>query len=84
MPPKIPVNTSKNAQAKSRHRHATKKQLSPEERSRRLYKSLIAQIDGGYFKNALKTCDKSMQNTHYHPALSLTSGSYSSTRGCNR
>ena len=28
------------------------------ERLKRLFTSLCAQIDGGYFTNALKTCDK--------------------------
>ncbi|KZT65424.1 hypothetical protein DAEQUDRAFT_676878 [Daedalea quercina L-15889] len=37
----------------------TKKQpLSPSDRLKRLFTSLCAQIDGGYFANAIKTCDK--------------------------
>ena len=36
-----------------------KKELSKDEALRRLFAALCAQIDGGHFKNALKTCDKS-------------------------
>ena len=38
----------------------TKAPLSTTDRSQRLFTSLCAQIDGGHFKNAVKTCDKSM------------------------
>src|ERR1700761_5417769 len=36
-----------------------KASLPVEEKIKRHFKSLCAQIDGGYFKNAIKTCDKS-------------------------
>jgi len=32
--------------------------LSIQERLKRLFTSLCAQIDGGHFNNAVKTCDK--------------------------
>ncbi|KAL4079044.1 hypothetical protein J3A83DRAFT_4085447 [Scleroderma citrinum] len=35
-----------------------KAQHTPEERLRRLYTSLCAQVDGGHFTNAIKTCNK--------------------------
>lgn len=38
----------------------TKAPLSTTDRSQRLFTSLCAQIDGGHFRNAVKTCDKSM------------------------
>ena len=43
----------------SKHQKSQKKTVKPEERIKRLFNSLCAQIDGGHFKNALKTCDKS-------------------------
>jgi len=39
-------------------RPKTKQPLSAPERLRRLFTSLCAQIDGGHFANAIKTCDK--------------------------
>src|ERR1700722_14887590 len=36
-----------------------KPSLPESERLKRLFTSLCAQIDGGHFKNAIKTCDKS-------------------------
>ena len=38
-----------------------KQPLSIPERLKRLFNSLCAQIDGGHFTNAIKTCDKSKQ-----------------------
>lgn len=39
---------------------ASSKEPSPvSERIRKHFKSLVAQIDGGHLKNAIKTCDKS-------------------------
>jgi len=43
----------------NKHQKLQKKTVNPEERVKRLFNSLCAQIDGGHFKNALKTCDKS-------------------------
>ncbi|KAL5483061.1 hypothetical protein ACEPAI_8290 [Sanghuangporus weigelae] len=37
---------------------AKQKEISPDEKLKRLFRSLSAQVDGGHFKNALKTCDK--------------------------
>lgn len=39
---------------------ARKKPISVPERLKRLFTSLCAQIDGGHFTNAAKTCDKSV------------------------
>ncbi|KAI5119301.1 hypothetical protein M0805_008216 [Coniferiporia weirii] len=58
MAPKAPQPVQQRAPAKPRQKHAAKKQISPEEKLRRLFRSLCAQVDGGHFKNALKTCDK--------------------------
>jgi signal recognition particle subunit SRP72 len=38
---------------------AQRQKKNPGARQQRLFKSLCAQVDGGYFKNALKTCDAS-------------------------
>ncbi|KAF8959983.1 hypothetical protein BDZ97DRAFT_1906063 [Flammula alnicola] len=40
------------------HKATPKPPLSVEERLKRLFTSLCAQIDGGHFGNAVKTCDK--------------------------
>ena len=37
-----------------------KKDISLGDRIQRLFTSLCAQIDGGHFTNAIKTCDKRM------------------------
>ena len=45
---------------KHQKRAPAKKQPPPAaDRLKRLFTSLCAQIDGGYFVNAIKTCDKS-------------------------
>ena len=45
-------------------RKAAKKQPLPtEDRLKRLFNSLCAQIDGGHFTNAVRTCDKSESPT---------------------
>jgi len=45
----------------SLRRKSTPKEPQPiPERIRRYFKSLVAQLDGGHLKNAIKTCDKSM------------------------
>ncbi|KAJ8501684.1 hypothetical protein ONZ51_g433 [Trametes cubensis] len=62
MPPK-PI-TSKGATkpgakpAASRQKAAPKQPLPVADRLKRLFTSLCAQIDGGHFANAIKTCDK--------------------------
>ncbi|CAA7260374.1 unnamed protein product [Cyclocybe aegerita] len=40
------------------HKSTPRQPLSTQERLRRLFTSLCAQIDGGHFGNAVKTCDK--------------------------
>ncbi|KAJ3510570.1 hypothetical protein NLJ89_g4599 [Agrocybe chaxingu] len=40
------------------HKSTPKQPLSSQERLKRLFTSLCAQIDGGHFGNAVKTCDK--------------------------
>ena len=55
---------SKSGAAKSsrttRQKAATPKQPLPvADRLKRLFTSLCAQLDGGHFANAIKTCDKS-------------------------
>ncbi|TFK45135.1 hypothetical protein BDQ12DRAFT_695377 [Crucibulum laeve] len=51
-----PLTTSKG---KASARKATPKQPLPvPERLKRLFTSLCAQVDGGHFSNAIKTCDK--------------------------
>lgn len=58
----MPVKPQPVVAQKSKKRYNTskpqKKPVSVEESLRRLFKTLCTQIDGGHFKNALKTCDK--------------------------
>ncbi|KAI0753567.1 hypothetical protein C8Q80DRAFT_1152911 [Daedaleopsis nitida] len=61
MPPKPsakptskPTTTSKNTRKKA----APKQPLPVADRLKRLFTSLCAQIEGGHFANAIKTCDK--------------------------
>ncbi|KAJ3520443.1 hypothetical protein NMY22_g12755 [Coprinellus aureogranulatus] len=62
MPPKQaqkPASAPTNPSKKGPNRKATPKQPIPvPERLKRLFTSLCAQIDGGHFTNAIKTCDK--------------------------
>ncbi|KAG6331442.1 hypothetical protein ID866_7648 [Astraeus odoratus] len=62
MPPRPTTVTSagkKRGSDQKVHRKAQTKQPVPlEERLRRLFTSLCAQIDGGHFANAIKTCNK--------------------------
>lgn len=48
---------TKNAKLKSKPK-AVKRPLSLAEKLKRLFNSLCAQVDGGHFANAIKTCDK--------------------------
>ncbi|RPD58086.1 hypothetical protein L226DRAFT_537340 [Lentinus tigrinus ALCF2SS1-7] len=61
MPPKSlakkPTQASK-AGVKQRQKSAPKQPLPVADRLKRLFTSLCAQIDGGHFANAIKTCDK--------------------------
>ncbi|KAI0359468.1 hypothetical protein OH77DRAFT_1419967 [Trametes cingulata] len=62
MPPK-PSTTKAAAKpsskpAKARQKAAPKQPLPVADRLKRLFTSLCAQIDGGHFANAIKTCDK--------------------------
>ena len=47
------------AGGKQRQRTTPKQPLPVADRLKRLFTSLCAQIDGGHFANAIKTCDKS-------------------------
>lgn len=63
MPPKStfkPTKVSAPVQ-KSRWKKPTtpKKTSTTQEQLKRLFTTLCAQIDGGHFSNAVKTCDKS-------------------------
>ncbi|KAF9525010.1 hypothetical protein CPB83DRAFT_860398 [Crepidotus variabilis] len=53
------LNTKAQLRSSWKDRKAQPKQpLSSQDRLKRLFTSLCAQIDGGYFTNAVKTCDK--------------------------
>ncbi|EKM53538.1 uncharacterized protein PHACADRAFT_148180 [Phanerochaete carnosa HHB-10118-sp] len=60
--PQKPKTTSASAQKgkpiRVKKRPAKKEPLPVTERLKRLFTSLCAQIDGGHFSNAIKTCDK--------------------------
>ncbi|KAF9047597.1 hypothetical protein BJ165DRAFT_1526887 [Panaeolus papilionaceus] len=62
MPPKTSASAKKSVPTKDSRwkgqKSAPKKPPTTEERLRRLFTSLCAQIDGGHFANAVKTCDK--------------------------
>lgn len=65
MPPKSSTKPTKVAtlpkQSKwANHKTTPKKPLTAQEQLKRLFTTLCAQIDGGHFSNAVKTCDKSM------------------------
>ncbi|KAJ2918323.1 hypothetical protein MD484_g2091, partial [Candolleomyces efflorescens] len=58
MPPKTSQKTA-SAPSKANKKKATpKKPIPVPEKLKRLFTSLCAQIDGGHFANAIKTCDK--------------------------
>ncbi|KAL0955521.1 hypothetical protein HGRIS_001759 [Hohenbuehelia grisea] len=62
MPPKatissVPSKATKPGR-KSAQKSTPKQSIPVPERLKRLFKSLCAQIDGGHFSNAIKTCDK--------------------------
>lgn len=59
MPPKLSANAIRKPPTQSRKKVVRKKQISPQEKLKRLFKSLYAQVEGGHFRNALKSCDKS-------------------------
>lgn len=63
-PPKHAALPSTKLGLKPKHKAIAKKELSSEERVRRLFKALCAQVDGGHFKNAVKTCDKILRIDH--------------------
>ena len=44
---------------RSKQKPSAKPPLSVPDQLKRLFTSLCAQIDGGHFKNAIRTCDKS-------------------------
>ena len=81
MPPrsaaKPPTKTSAKAAHSSRttrKKAAPKQPLPVADRLKRLFTSLCAQIDGGHFANAIKTCDKSASSAlfSFERTLSLT------------
>ena len=60
MPSKqTPATDVKASGRKQLSGHLVKQTVPKSERLKRLYTSLCAQIDGGHYTNALKTCDKS-------------------------
>ncbi|KAH7883446.1 hypothetical protein F5I97DRAFT_1939200 [Phlebopus sp. FC_14] len=62
MPPKATSNVSEKPKTghkrRSIQKNKPKSTVSLEERLRRLFTSLCAQIDGGHFTNAISTCNK--------------------------
>ncbi|KAF8805236.1 hypothetical protein BYT27DRAFT_7192961 [Phlegmacium glaucopus] len=59
MPPKPTVKATRQTKHNWKDHKTTPKQpLSVQEGLKRLFTSLCAQIDGGHFSNAAKTCDK--------------------------
>ncbi|KIM36789.1 hypothetical protein M413DRAFT_77826 [Hebeloma cylindrosporum] len=56
MPPKSNIPPTKSRWKD--HKTAPKQPLSTQERLKRLFTTLCAQIEGGHFSNAVKTCDK--------------------------
>ena len=66
MPPKAPLakahpaaKTGAKMMRGAKQKATPKQPLSAADRLKRLFTSLCAQIDGGYYANAIKTCDKS-------------------------
>jgi signal recognition particle subunit SRP72 len=67
MAPKAPVQTAKSSPLAgkqkgkdSARKSGPKPPLAIPDRLKRLFTSLCAQIDGGHFNNAIKTCEKSV------------------------
>ena len=58
MAPKATPTSSKRGK-QSKQKSPPKPPLSVSDQLKRLFTSLCAQIDGGHFKNAIRTCDKS-------------------------
>jgi len=58
MGPKTTPASSKRSR-RSKQKSPPKPPLSVPDQLKRLFTSLCAQIDGGHFKNAIRTCDKS-------------------------
>ncbi|KIJ63486.1 hypothetical protein HYDPIDRAFT_29293 [Hydnomerulius pinastri MD-312] len=61
MPPKVAVTSGKAKPGSKSSRPSKNQPKQPvplEERLKRLFTSLCAQIDGGHFTNAIKTCNK--------------------------
>lgn len=68
------ISTTSKQKGKDYARKATPKQpLGVQERLKRLFTSLCAQIDGGHYNNAIKTCDKSIADSSYFCPLDLIS-----------
>ncbi|OSC98814.1 hypothetical protein PYCCODRAFT_1438972 [Trametes coccinea BRFM310] len=71
MPPKssatkTATKASKNT-GQTRQKAAPKQPLPVADRLKRLFTSLCAQIDGGHFANAIKTCDKILRLEPHDP-----------------
>lgn len=65
-PKKAPVGPKGTRQTGKNVKHKIpKKSIPTAERLKRLFTSLCAQIEGGHFSNAIKTCDKSEQHKFY-------------------
>ena len=61
MAPKSSVTVTKQTKHNwKNHETIQKRPLDVQEGLKRLFTSLYAQIDGGHFSNAVKTCDKSV------------------------
>jgi hypothetical protein len=58
--------------------------LSVPDQLKRLFTSLCAQIDGGHFKNAIRTCDKSAFNPDHCSTFILLIVNASSEAGTHR
>ena len=65
---KSPPSDKQNKGKHSARKAGPKPPLGVPERLKRLFTSLCAQIDGGHFNNAIKTCDKSM----FHSYLTIS------------
>lgn len=57
-PKPTPASAVKGTQSRVKKQPKKKEPLPVPERLKRLFTSLCAQIDGGHFSNAIKTCDK--------------------------
>lgn len=68
-----PPNSSGAKSSKSKAKTSSKPPLTDEERTKKHFKSLLAQVEGGHWKNALKTCDKSAYFILYSHLIQMRS-----------